>query len=49
MAAKKEIRAHVARCRDACVRIGGKLVEGRVEQPFDKTLRQVLTIAAEGA
>jgi len=46
---KKELRNHVARCRDACVRVGGRLVEASVEQPIDKLLKQVLAVAAEGA
>lgn len=46
---KKEVRAHVGRCRDACVRVGGRLVEAQVEQPLDKLLKHVLAIAAEGA
>ncbi len=40
-----EITAHVDRTRDACRRVGGRLVDAPVEVPFDALLRQVLAPA----
>lgn len=40
-----EVAAHVERTRDACRRVGGRLVEAPVEAPFDQLLRQVLAPA----
>lgn len=39
---RAEVEAHVERTRDACRRVGGRLVEAPVETPFDQLLRQVL-------
>jgi uncharacterized protein (DUF58 family) len=44
---RAEVAAHVERTRDACRRVGGKLIEAPVELPFDALLRQVLAPALE--
>lgn len=44
---REELAAHVERTRDACRRVGGRLVEAPVEVPFDQLLRQVLAPALE--
>ena len=44
---RAEIEAHVERTREACRRVGGRLVEAPVEVPFDQLLRQVLAPALE--
>ena len=46
---REEITAHVNRVRDACRRVGGRLVDAPVELPFDQLLRQVLAPALEHA
>jgi len=44
---RAELEAHIERTRDACRRLGGRLVEAPVEQPFDALLRQVLAPSLE--
>jgi hypothetical protein len=44
---RAEIDAHVERTRDACKRVGGRMVDAPVELPFDQLLRQVLAPALE--
>ena len=44
---RAELEAHVERTRDACRRLGGRLVEAPVERPFDQLLRQVLAPSLE--
>ena len=44
---RKEITAHVERMRDACRRVGGKLIDAPVETSFDQLLREVLAPALE--
>jgi uncharacterized protein (DUF58 family) len=42
---RAEVNAHVDRTRDACTRVGGRLVDAPVETPFEQLLRQVLAPA----
>ena len=44
---RAEVAAHVERTRDACRRVGGRLIEAPVEVSFDQLLRQVLAPALE--
>lgn len=44
---REEVAAHVERTRDACRRVGGRLIEAPVEVAFDQLLRQVLAPALE--
>ena len=44
---RAEVTAHVERTRDACRRVGGRLIEAPVEVSFDQLLRQVLAPALE--
>src|SRR5262249_9622254 len=39
---RREVREHVERVRDACVRAGGRFVDARAELPTEALLRAVL-------
>ena len=38
---RQEVEAHVSRCREACLRVGGRFVEVPVERPLDELLEKV--------
>jgi uncharacterized protein (DUF58 family) len=44
---RAEVAAHVERARDACRRVGARLLDAPVEAPFDQVLRAVIAPALE--
>jgi uncharacterized protein (DUF58 family) len=46
---REEVSAHVERCRESCLKVGGRFVEASVEHPIQELLKSVLAPAVEVA